>query len=305
MTFAVVTPSYRNDWSLFLGLHDSVLHHTPEPAIHYVIVPNADVKLFSQLTGPRCVVIPEESLYPSHYRQLPGVNQLLHLLPRVPASARIAAINLRRPFHPVRGWVMQQALKMEVCRQIDADVLLLLDSDVLLVRDVTDRTLRREGHARLYRLPAAVDTHLPQHMQWHVASRMLLGLPRPEFPVPDYVSSFSIWDPYVLRALLARIEEITGSPWMDAVTAQSTFSEWTIYGIFAEELMPDAAGASMDSSLCHSYWDPVPLTEQKAADFVSKIEPDHVAILIQSKSHTPIAVRRAVQHSLDFAAESR
>src|SRR5258708_1151781 len=113
MTFAVVTPSYRNDWPLFISLHESVLLHTPEPVTHYVIVPGADVQLFSQVAGPRCVVIPEESLYPRHYRPLPGANQLLHSLPRVPSAARLAAINLGRPFHPIRGWVMQQVLKME------------------------------------------------------------------------------------------------------------------------------------------------------------------------------------------------
>ncbi len=244
MTFAVVTPSHRNDWPLFISLHESVLLHTPEPVTHYVIVPGADVQLFSQVAGPRCVVIPEESLYPRHYRPLPGANQLLHSLPRVPSAARLAAINLGRPFHPIRGWVMQQLLKMEACRQIDADVLLLLDSDVLLVRNVTATTLTQEGRTRFYRLPGAVDAHLPQHVQWHVVSRKLLGLPPAEFPAPDYVSSFSVWDPHVLRALLARIGQVTSRHWMDAVAAQRSFSEWTIYGIFAEELMRDAVGAS-------------------------------------------------------------
>src|SRR5260370_10481771 len=157
---------------------------------------------------------------------------------------------------------------MEACRQIDADVLLLLDSDVLLVRNVTATTLTQEGRTRFYRLPGAVDAHLPQHVQWHVVSRKLLGLPPAEFPAPDYVSSFSVWDPHVLPALLARVGQVTSRRWMDAVAAQRSFSEWTIYGIFAEELMKDAVGAATDSSLCPSYWGPIPLTEPLAAQFV-------------------------------------
>src|SRR6266403_2636937 len=135
MTLAVITPSYRNDWPLFKDLHESVLLHTQDSVQHYVIVPDADFQLFSQIAGPRCVVISEEALYPPHFRSVSStVNRVLKLLPRVPSHARIAAINLKRPFHPVRGWIMQQALKMEMCRRVDAEVLLVLDSDVVLIR---------------------------------------------------------------------------------------------------------------------------------------------------------------------------
>jgi Family of unknown function (DUF6492) len=302
MTLAVITPSYRNDWPLFSDLHESVLRHTPDSVRHYVIVPHADEGLFAQAAGPRCVVLTEESLYPRHYRSVPAANRVLHMLPGIPASARIAAVNLRRPLRPIRGWVMQQALKMEACRRVDADALLLLDSDVVLVRPVDTAALSQDGRIRLYRRPAAVDARLPQHMQWHEVSRKLLGLPPPRFPAPDYVSSLSAWDPGVLRAMLARIEHVTGRHWMDAVTAQPSFSEWTLYGVFAEEFMPDVAGATTESSLCHSYWKAVPLTAQGAAEFVAGIGPQDIAILIQSKSRTPMAVRREALCSADPAS---
>ena len=151
---------------------------------------------------------------------------------------------------------MQQALKMEACRRVDADVLLMLDSDVLLVRRVTTETLTIQGRPRFYRRPATVDDNLPQHVRWHAISRKLLGLPAPELPAPDYISSFTVWDPKVLRAMLSRIERVTGEHWMDAVTVQPNFSEWTIYGVFVDGFMRDLADAATDSSLCHSYWDP-------------------------------------------------
>ena len=300
MTLAVITPSYRNDWPLFKDLHESVLLHTPDSVQHYVIVPAADFGLFSEVAGPRCVVISEQSLYPRHFRPVPtAINTLFKLLPLVPSHARIAAINLKRPFHPIRGWIMQQAIKMEMCRRIDAEVLLLVDSDVLLIRQVTATTLKRNGRPRFYRLPGAVDVRLPQHMQYHAISRKLLGLPPPRFPAPDYVSSFCVWDPLVLRAMLTRIEQVTGRYWMDAITAQPTFSEWTLYGVFGDELIKDVDDIATESSLCHSYWDPVPLTAEHATEFVASTRPDDVAILIQSKSKTPLAVRRAALRSFD------
>lgn len=302
MTLAVITPSYRNDWSLFIHLHESVLLHTHKSVKHYVIVPGTDVRLFSQLAGPRCVVIPEESLYLRHYRPVRAVNRVLNLLPSVPSYARIAALNLKRPLHPIRGWIMQQAIKMEACRRVDADVLLLLDSDVALIRQVTASTLSQEGRARFYRCPGAVDARLPRHVQWHAVSRKLLGLPPARLPAPDYVSSFMVWDQHVLHALLARIEWVTGQPWMDAVTNQRTFSEWTLYGVFVDEFMSNAVGPATDLSLCRSYWDPIPLTAERAAELVASIGPDDVAILIQSKSRTPMAVRRAALRSFDSAS---
>jgi Family of unknown function (DUF6492) len=301
MTLAVITPSYRNDWPLFTDLHQSVLLHTDESVKHYVVVPDADMRLFSQVAGPRCVVLAEESLYPHHYRSVRAVNRLMHFMPRIPPSARIAAVNLKRPFRPVRGWVMQQALKMEACRRIDADILLLLDSDVLLVKPVTAAILCSGGRPRFYRRPAAVDSNLPRHIQWHAVSRKLLGLPAMKLPAPDYVSSFNVWDPEVLRAMLGQVERVTGRHWMDAVTSQPSFSEWTLYGVYVEEFVPLVADSASELSLCHSYWDPIPLTPERATEFVTSVGPDDVAILIQSKSRTPLTVRHEAMHALDFA----
>jgi hypothetical protein len=292
MTLALVTPTYRNDLPLFADLHQSVLLYTDAAVKHYVVVPSGDADLFAAMAGPRCIIIPEESLYPAHYRSVGVVNRMLRPIPRIPSHARIAAVNLKHPLHPIRGWVMQQALKMELSRQLDADTILLIDSDVELVRPLDEAMLRRGGRAMLYRRPGAVDMGLPLHMQWHAVARRLLGLRPAQFPAADYVTSFFVWEPVVLRAMLDRIEQVTGRPWMDAVTNQRTFSEWTLYGVFAEEVMKYEKEALTESSLCHSYWGTVPLTIESAADFLSGMNPDDVAILIQSKTQTPRIVRR-------------
>jgi hypothetical protein len=301
MTLAVVTPSYRNDLRLFTALHKSVLRHTDESVRHYVIVPRRDVEAFSAIVGARGMILAEESIFPQWYVSVPIINRALRILPRVPVHARIAAINLKDPLHPVRGWMMQQMLKMEVCRRLDVDIVLLVDSDVEFVRPVTEASLTVGGKPRLYRLPRAVDHRLPEHMRWHAVSRRLLGLPPPLFPAPDYVSSFSVWQPRLLHALITRIEQVTGKSWMDAVSAQRSFSEWTLYGVFAEELVHSNDIAFTDTSLCHSYWETEPLTTQTAATFVAGIRCDDVAILIQSKSNTPADVRRAALGAFDFS----
>jgi hypothetical protein len=294
MTLAVVTPTHRNDLQLFADLHRSVLLHTEECVKHYVVVPGDDVGLFAEMAGPRCIIIPEESQYSPGYRSMGALNHILRPLPCIPSHARIAAINTRHPFSPIRGWVMQQVLKMELSRQLNVDTILLVDSDVELVRPLDELMLRRGGRAMLYRRPDAVNINLPRHMQWHTVARRLLGLSPAQFPAPDYVTSFCVWEPDVIRTMIKRIEQVTSRPWMDSITGQRTFSEWTLYGVFAEEVMQYEKEALTESSLCHSYWGTVPLTIESAAGFISGMNPDDVAILIQSKTQTPRTVRRAV-----------
>jgi hypothetical protein len=54
-TFAVVTPTYAPGLEICTDLHRSVLKHTPDSTVHYLITPGADRELFSQLMGPRCI----------------------------------------------------------------------------------------------------------------------------------------------------------------------------------------------------------------------------------------------------------
>jgi hypothetical protein len=305
MTLALITPSYRNDVDLFGDLHQSVMRMTDNSVIHYAIVPKADMELFNVMAGPRCIVVSEESLYPSHYRTIRGLNELVRLIPRVPAHARIAAVNTKKMFRPVRGWMMQQVLKLEMCRQLNVDTALLTDSDVELVRPLSEATFRDGDHARLYRRPKQTDGWLPTHMEWIKNSRVLLDLPPAEFPASEYISSFCVWEPAIVRAMLAHVEQVTGKHWMDAIVGLPTFSEWTLYGVFAEEIMKYDESVMTESSLCHSYWDTTPLTMERGIEFASHIAPDDVAVLIQSKSHTPRAVRRATIGAIDREVRSQ
>jgi hypothetical protein len=67
-----------------------------------------------------------------------------------------------------------------------------------------------------------------------------------------------------------------------------------LYGVFVDEVLgPSANTFVTTSSLCHSYWDTSPLDEASAAMFLRSLSADDVAILIQSKSGTPLEIRRS------------
>lgn len=276
---AVITPSYAPDIDLCRDLNRSVLDCT-EPAVrHFIITPRRDLGLFARLKGPRTEVWPVDELLPRYMRAVPGANFWL---------------NLHRPVPPVRGWVMQQLVKLAAAERVEADVLLLIDSDALIVRPVTADTFRSNGRLRFYRKDLAVDERLPRHLAWHETARRLLGLPPAQPPLPDYVSAFNVWERRTVLALQDRIQQTAGRPWLDSVAAQLHVSEFILYGVFTDEVLGDQAQVEPSASmLCHSYWHPRPLNAAGARAFIRSMPAGDVAVMISAKSGTPLDVRRA------------
>ena len=293
-SIAIVTPTYAPDYGVCADLHKSVLRFADNSIVHYLIVPPADVELFKSLRGPRCIVLAANEFLPKRMIWVsPRVNHVVRLILGGGPSANLVALNPTRPFPPVRGWIMQQILKLAAATRLDADILLLVDSDVQFVRPITSDTLVQNGRLRLYRRDGTVGEHLPGHVAWHRIARELLGLPAPKLPLPDYVSALNVWDRRVVLALLERIERTTCRHWINVLGAQLTFSEHILYGVFVDEVLGPSANTFVTSSLCHSYWDTIPLDEASAAMFLRSLSADDVAILIQSKSGTPLEIRRS------------
>jgi hypothetical protein len=281
---AVITPSYAPDIDLCRDLNVSVLARTPSSTTHYIIPPHRDLELFSQLRGPRTEVWSVKQLMPRYMAAVPWANFWL---------------NLHHVAPPIRGWVMQQVVKLQAAAQIEADVLLLVDSDVLLVRPITAETFRRNGRLRFYRKDVGVDEHLPRHLIWHDVARDLLGIPRARPPLPDYISAFNVWDRLTVLALQERIQRVTGRPWLDAMAAKLHVSEFILYGVFVDEVLSDHAHVeAAESMLCHSYWDPYPLSADAAKKFVRAMPSEEVAVMISAKSRTPLDVRRTAMSAL-------
>jgi hypothetical protein len=273
----VVTPTYAPDLDLFTDLHASVLRFFPASAHHLAIVNEPDLPLFRRFEGSRCSVV--------------GV---LDVLPRTVVSLPFTNLwaNVRRPVPPIRGWIVQQLLKLAVAEQASERVIVLADSDLVFVRPVTAATFAPGGTVRLYRLEDGVGESLPRHLRWHRLARELLGLPPAGPPRPDYVSSLNSWDRDVVRSALRRVEHVTGGRWLDVIGRHLHFSEWTLYGVFADDVEGGSRVTASERSLCHSYWDPSPLTTDAAVAALSSIEPDDVAYMLSAKSRTPVDVRR-------------
>lgn len=273
----VVTPSYAPDAELFADLHRSVLAHTPEQTVHHVIVPPADRELFARHAGPRCQVWTYPDLLPRRYLSVPRSGLW---------------VNARRPWPPVRGWVLQQAVKIAAAATFQAGTVLLVDSDVVLVRPTTADRFAVDGTLGLFRAEGAVHAGMERHVRWHQVARRLLGLPAGAAPpLPDYVSPFNAWDPAIVRAMQRRISASTGRDWLDAVTAELHISEFILYGVFVDEVLGGAPSAPAANMFCHTYWETTPLDRAGALEFAGQIAPDALAMMISAKSGTPREIR--------------
>lgn len=275
----VVTPTYAPDLDLFRDLHESVLRWFPDGVRHLAVVNEPDLPLFRRFEGPRCAVVGVGDVLPRSVRAVPGANLWL---------------NLRRPLPPLRGWIVQQLVKVGVADHVPERVLVMADSDIVFVRGVTLATVAPAGRVRLYRKDGGVHASMARHRRWHAVARDLLGLPPgPAPPLPDYVSSLSCWDRDVVARMLRRIEAVTGRRWLEAIGRELHLSEWTLYGVHADDVEHGEHVTSSADSLCHAYWDTTPLSETGAVALLSSVAPDDVAYMIGAKSNTPLPVRRA------------
>src|SRR5947209_15787016 len=159
---AVLTPSFRGDAEIFADLHRSVLEFTPADTVHHVFVPLRDKHLFTGFEGSRCRILTSRELLPRRYLRM---------------GRGDSYVNLRRPWPPVRRWVMQQAIKIAAAAQIEADVVIVADSDVVLVRPVAADRFRAGGQRCLFRADDGVTADMTRHVIWHRVARELFGLP--------------------------------------------------------------------------------------------------------------------------------
>lgn len=280
----VVTPTYAADFELFSDLHQSVLRWFPADVRHVAVVNESDLGLFRQFEGPRCLVIGVRDVLPRSVLRLPFCNLWM---------------NLRCPVPPLRGWIIQQLVKLAVASQLSERIIVLADSDLVFIRPVTLSNFAPGGRARLYRLDDGVHEGLPRHLRWHTVAHKLLGLPpAPPPPLPDYVSSLNTWDRDIVTRMHHQIERTTGRRWIEAVGRELHFSEWTFYGVYADQYERAEHVTLTGASLCHSYWDPVPLTAEQAVGWISTAQPHDVAYMISAKSRTPMPVRRAAHASV-------
>lgn len=266
---AIVTPSYAPDFERCQVLCESLQRFVSGHAEHVVIVDRQDQALFSRLAGATTRLLIKEEILPGWLRKLP--------------FSRRWWLNLRGL--PVRGWILQQIVKLSAAEAIDADIYLFVDSDVAFIRPFQATTvLNDQGQVRLFSTPRKPeDLTEPRHCAWYRQAGKTFGLTGESYQKTDYISQLVTWRRDTLQKLTDRIADRGGRSWQAVLANTLDFSEYILYGVFAEHVMGDASGHFLeDNELCYCSWHHRIENREHLLVFLRDIPERYPAVLIQS-----------------------
>ena len=285
---SLLTVSYRGDLELARDLCATVDRFWMPGAEHVLVVPEADLALFEPLVGPSRRVVTVESVLPKGYVQLPA-----------PRRVRVGPLNWRireiwaYPGGVVRGWIVQQVIKLASPSFIDREVIVLADSDIVLVAPVTIDRLVHGDSVRLYRSPEA-SADLATHVRWHEVSAELLGFEPRGYLGSDYIGNLITWRRSNVLELQRHLSRVAGKRWDKVVARQRQFSEYTLYGIYAEHVRgEERSGHRAEAEdLVHAGWFFDLDGDEGIEEFVDGLTPGQLGVAIQSTEPFTLEERR-------------
>jgi hypothetical protein len=274
LDFSIITPSYALDFERCELLCRSIERFVSPPVNHFVIVDQRDLQLFRQLETANRQIITKQSILPVWIKSLPFSHHVW--------------LSLKTP--PIRGWIIQQIIKIAAAQQIDADVSVLIDSDVVFVRPFDVHNFVREGRVRLFRNPTGNDVQRKMHLKWHQSASRLLGLPDLDMTLPDYVGHIITWRRDRVLQMCQHVEKISGRGWIETLGNSWHLGECILYGIFVDRILKEQSGHYHEEhNICHDYWFPRPLSDEQLENFIREISIEHVAVTISAKAGMPVA----------------
>jgi hypothetical protein len=285
---ALITPTYSHDLERCTLLCESVDRYVTGFATHYLIVPDDELTMFTRFDRGRRQVLPLSQLLPSWLKPLP----------------RFVRRNNRQYWwsmhgKPVNGWHVQQYVKIAMAYIAPETVSCMLDSDVAFFRPFDLSDVAPANATPLFVAPGDVTDRLPNHVSWVRTSHRLLGLEAPSLPADDYIGHIIFWDQQAVRSMTARIEQVTGLEWIDALYRAHGISEYMLYGYFVRNNAPALRHHRRTTqSLCFSYWDSNPL-DPAGLERLLRATPDHcVAFSSASINGTSVGDVRAALDQL-------
>ena len=284
---AFVTPSYRLDRDRCALLSRSLEACAPSVE-HWIVVDRSDLRFFRPLQNHRTNVVAKEEVLPLWARRLDTLRIGLR-----------SNVWLQGAGLPIRGWLLQQLVKLAIAEQLTEDVLVHIDSDVVLVRPFSLSTVVDQARrVRLFAEPDAVDESLPHHVRWHRSSEKLLGIGPAGLPAPDFISTLVPWKRANTLALLDHVEKNSGRHWLPTLADAWHVSEYTLYGRFVQDVLGESAGQfASSSSLCHNYYRRVPLSVPEVETLLDRVGPEEIAVSLTAKAGMRFGVRPALNFS--------
>jgi len=264
-SFAIVTPTYLPDLARCELLAESLDRTTPHVP-HYLIVDRCDRQAFSHLVRGKRRLIESESILGNWIFRMPGRKSWW-------LSWRAL---------PVRGWIIQQILKIGAIDAIPERTLVFCDSDTAFFRHFGRDDLLVDGKVGLLDVEGSAD----DSRRWTATARNLLGLSPFDGGYRIHVGNMICWNRETIRAMRQRIETVTGLNWQIALARKLNFSEYMIYGTFVREVLGyykvDHAPSAVP--LVKASWGMALSTDSAIEAFFADFDPRTVAVMIHSKA---------------------
>jgi hypothetical protein len=205
---------------------------------------------------------------------------------------------------PVRGWIVQQILKIAAIEVIPERTLIFCDSDTAFLRPFARDNFLISGKVGLI----DIDFNSETCRRWTAIARRLLGLSPKQGGYRNHVGNMICWNRETVRAMQQRIEFITDMNWQVALARTPSFSEYMIYGVFVREVLGYDAVDHAPSTvpLVKPSWG-IALTTDSALDaFFADFDPQTVAVMVHSKDNIdPARYRAYLQRQWDAVEASK
>ncbi len=289
VTFALITPSYAPDFQRCKLLCWSIKQFISSPVKHYIIVDQKDLNLFQQLSDSNITILTKEKVLPLWIKRVPIL--FLHK-----KNIWLNLKGYRSGNWLLRGWLIQQIVKLAAAYYVEEEVLVFVDSDVAFIDFFDLYTLiNNEDRVRLFRVEHSTNMDKGVAKKWKDAAKKLLNLP-PENCYHDfYVSQIVTWRRSNLIKLYKLIEDNFQQNWLEVISGLKDISEYVLYGIFASYIMGENSGHYDDhlQPICWCYWEDSPMSDDELGQFFQKAKSSgHKSVMISAKSSIDLSVEQ-------------
>lgn len=288
-TFAFITPSYAPDFQRCKLLCWSIKQFISFPVRHYIVVEKKDLNLFQQLSDSNTTILTKEEVLPSWIKRVP-----IPLLYKKNIWLNLKGYKSGNWL--LRGWLIQQIVKLAAAQYVEQEVLVFVDSDVAFIDFFDVHTLiNNEDKVRLFREHA---TH-NEDPKWKDSAKKLLNLPLEnyyyDYSYDFYIGQIVTWRRSNLIKLYKLIEENFQQNWLEVISGVKDISEYILYGIFVSYVMGKNSGHYDDhlQPICWCYWEDSPMLDDELEEFFREAKSSgHKAIMISAKSSIDLSIEQ-------------
>jgi hypothetical protein len=256
------------------------------PVEHYIVVDKKDLNLFQQLADSNTSILTKEEILPSWIKRIFffGKKNIWLNLKGYKSGEWL-----------LRGWLIQQMVKLAAAQYVEQEVLIFVDSDVAFIDFFDVHTLINKDKVRLLRVEHSTDMDNEIGRKWKNSAKKLLGLPFQNSYYDFYVSQIVTWRRDNLIQLYKLIEENFEQDWLEVISGVKDLSEYVLYGIFANYVIGENSGHYDEhlQKICWCYWDDNPMSHEKLKEFFQEARSSsHKAVMISAKSSIDLSIEQ-------------